>query len=67
MTQTTLKKERNDSFGSIEALIETYKTKSAAIRYLDSEKVSRGDIARIMNIRYQHVKNVLDQELKRSV
>ena len=47
-------------------------TKSAQIRWLDSEGYSRGAITKIMStywlplqgkeVRYQHVKNVLDQK-----
>jgi len=39
-------------------------TKSARIRYLDSQQFTRGDIARIMGIRYQHVRNVLITPVK---
>ena len=41
-------------------------TVSAKIRYLDKRGMKRADIARKLNIRYQHVKNVLDNPLKRS-
>ena len=34
-------------------------TKSASIRALDAEGYKRGDIARFLKIRYQHVRNVL--------
>lgn len=37
-------------------------TTSAKIRALDAEGVSRADIARKLNIRYQHVRNVLEQD-----
>ena len=39
--------------------LENLGTKSAKIRYLDKKGFSRGDISRILNIRYQHVRNVL--------
>lgn len=45
-------------------LMSTYKTKSGVIRYLDSQQMKRGDIAKLLNIRYQHVRNVLTQPLK---
>ncbi len=51
---------------NVEELMNTHKTKSAVIRYLSSQGVSRGDISRILNIRYQHVRNVLTQPLKKS-
>ena len=50
---------------TLEDLLEQYGTKSAVIRYLDSKGWSRGAIAKFMGIRYQHVRNVLTQELKR--
>lgn len=37
-------------------------TKSAKIRALDALGVSRADIARFLDIRYQHVRNVLTRE-----
>lgn len=37
---------------------------SGKMRYLDSQGMSRGDISRALNKRYQHVKNVLDHPLK---
>lgn len=41
------------------------KNKSQAIRYLAGEKYSPSAIAKFLNIRYQHVRNVLNQPLKR--
>lgn len=38
---------------------------SAKIRYLDKENFTRSDIAKTMNKRYQHVRNVLETPLKR--
>jgi hypothetical protein len=38
---------------------------SAKMRYLDAQGFTRGDISRILNKRYQHVKNVLDRPLKK--
>lgn len=43
---------------TLEQVMEQYKTKSAAIRALLSEGMSRGAVAKFMNIRYQHVRNV---------
>ena len=42
-------------------------TTSSKIRYLDSKDYSRGDISRILNIRYQHVRNVLITPVKNPV
>lgn len=39
---------------------------SQAIRKLDAEGMKRGDIAKKLNKRYQHVRNVLIQPLKKS-
>lgn len=43
----------------IDKLRDEYKTKSAVIRYLGSKEYTRSDIAKALNIRYQHVRNVL--------
>lgn len=50
---------------SYEDLIAEYKTKSALIRALHAEGESRGSIAKLMNIRYQHVRNVLITPIKK--
>lgn len=50
---------------SIEELRAQYGNKSAAIRALASMNVPRAKIAKHLNIRYQHVRNVLETELKR--
>ena len=42
-----------------------YASKSAAIRDLASKGMSRSDIAKTIDIRYQHVRNVLETPLKR--
>ena len=39
-------------------------TTSSKIRYLNREGFSRGDISRSLNIRYQHVRNVLITPIK---
>ncbi len=45
--------------------IDQMETKSAKIRYLHTLDFSRSEISRILNIRYQHVRNVLITPLKR--
>jgi hypothetical protein len=40
-------------------------TKSGKIRFLSSKGVERGSIAKMLNIRYQHVRNVLVTPLKK--
>lgn len=53
---------------SIEEMSEQgYKNKSAQIRYLDSLNFDRSSISKHLNIRYQHVRNVLITPLKRVV
>ena len=47
---------------NIDQLREELKTKSAVIRQLASKGYSRSDIAGALNIRYQHVRNVLVQD-----
>ena len=42
------------------------KNKSQVIRYLDGEGFSRSAIAGFLNVRYQHVRNVLITPLKRT-
>jgi predicted ArsR family transcriptional regulator len=57
--------KKPDPKWNAEELLKQHGTKSAVIRYLASQGVSRGDISRILGIRYQHVRNVLTQPLKR--
>ena len=45
----------------MEAIAEGLPTKSAKIRALDAAGYKRADIARFLDIRYQHVRNVLIQ------
>lgn len=47
-------------------VLSQYKTKSEAIRDLSSKGHSRSEIAKMLGIRYQHVRNVLVQQLKKS-
>ena len=49
----------------IETKLANMETKSAKIRFLYKEGFSRSEIANILNIRYQHVRNVLITPLKR--
>lgn len=50
----------------LEKDLNSMKTKSDEIRYLSLIGLKRGEIAKYMNIRYQHVRNVLTKELKKS-
>lgn len=40
-------------------LTEDHKNMSGVIRYLDSQGLSRGSIAKVVERKYQHVRNVL--------
>lgn len=48
-----------------EAKLAALETTSAKIRFLHAEGHDRGDISRILNIRYQWVRNVLITPLKK--
>lgn len=50
---------------SLEFIKQNFKTKSAAIRYLYTQGIEVKVIAKHLNVRYQHVRNVLTTELKR--
>ena len=54
-----------DTAAAIDAAIAALETTSAKIRYLTSQGWKRGDIAKKLDIRYQHVRNVQLQPLKR--
>lgn len=65
MTTKTQKKTEDKKVvinEDLDKLMEQYKTKSAVIRYLNSQGHKRADIARFMGIIYQHVRNVLVQD-----
>ena len=62
MTKTIKAKQISKT---LETKLESLPTKSARIRYLDSEAFTRSEIAKILNIRYQHVRNVLITPLKK--
>lgn len=44
--------------------LSTIKTTSDKIRFLNNQGKSRSEIAKILEIRYQHVRNVLTQPIK---
>jgi DNA invertase Pin-like site-specific DNA recombinase len=54
-----------DGLPSLDWLKETFKTKSAVIRYLVNQGHSVNDIAKHLGLRYQHVRNVATAPLKR--
>lgn len=57
------KKKVDLSYEELEA--QGLKNKSQIIRYLDAEGYSRSAIALFLNVRYQHVRNVLVTPLKK--
>jgi len=48
-----------------QAVLDSMTTKSSRIRYLNEKGYTRAQIAHILNIRYQHVRNVLITPLKK--
>lgn len=56
---------KQNNSGEFEQHLQTLPTTSAKIRYLDSQRLSRGAIVKVMEqhlgrpIRYQHIRNVL--------
>lgn len=50
---------------SLDWLKEQFQTKSAAVRYLVNQGFSVRDISKHLDMRYQHVRNVSIQKLKR--
>jgi len=49
----------------IQSKLDEQTTVSAKIRFLDKEGFTRADISRILNKRYQHVRNVLEEDKKK--
>lgn len=50
---------------TISTHLSTLTTTSSKVRFLHSEGYDKGDISRILNIRYQWVRNVLITPLKK--
>ncbi len=50
---------------TLDGLMNQFKTKSAVIRYLKTKGMTTSGISKFMGIRYQHVRNVLTQPLKK--
>jgi len=60
----TKARKTEDVVESTSVLPESLVTTSSKVRYLDSQGMSRGQIAKTLNIRYQHVRNVLITPVK---
>ena len=58
------KKEVKKVSSDVAKELESLETTSAKIRYLHAKGWERGDIARFLGKRYQHVRNVLITPLK---
>lgn len=54
-----------ESKHNVEELYKKLQTKSAVIRYLAADGLKRGEIAKLLGIRYQHVRNVLITPVKK--
>ncbi len=52
---------------SADQIAKIYGKKSVAIRSLDQMGFTRSEIAKLLDIRYQHVRNTLVQELKKPI
>lgn len=63
-TPTKVKRDYTPTVENID-LIAKYGNKSNAIRALNEQGFTRSQIADKLNIRYQHVRNVLGTELKK--
>ena len=68
------KSKQTETVASTAAPVESYAdhlasltTKSAQIRFLHAQGLSRGQIAKALGIRYQWVRNVLITPLKKAV
>ena len=64
VSKSTNKKVAPKLDDKVQKELSSLTTVSSKIRFLDEQGFSRGDISRILNKRYQHVKNVLDKPLK---
>lgn len=58
------KKEKVVLPSAVQTVLEEITTKSCKIRLLSKLGYERGDISRILDIRYQHVRNVLISGIK---
>ena len=61
---SNLKKSAPKINADLQSKLDACATTSAKIRLLDAEGLSRGDISRALDIRYQWVRNVLITPLK---
>lgn len=64
--EATVETTSNNAEVDVNALMTELKTKSAVIRKLHADGKTRSQIASLLGIRYQHVRNVLTQPLKKA-
>ena len=64
-SKQTIKPTIETKYDAVE--LEALPTTSAKVRYLTSKGVSRSEIAKTLNIRYQHVRNVQVTLLKKDM
>lgn len=57
--------EQVQTIATAQDLIAKFGNKSKAIRGLTAEGKSRSEVAKLLNIRYQHVRNVLITPIKK--
>ena len=55
----------SNAMSELDVALAKFTKVSERIKYLDSLGMKRADIARKLDIRYQHVKNTLDYKAKR--
>lgn len=60
-----VKKNVPELSNDVQQKLESFTSTAAKVRYLSSEGYSRGDVSRILDIRYQWVRNVLETPLKK--
>lgn len=63
---TTNTNEPTNTFNGAKFIAECG-TKSSAIRRLNEQNFSRGEIAKMLKIKYQHVRNVLITPIKKEL
>lgn len=65
-TTNSTKKTAPKLAKDIQTELDGLTTTASKVRFLDSKDFSRGDISRILSIRYQWVRNVLNTPLKKA-
>jgi hypothetical protein len=66
MTQASTKKSAPVLDKDIQAKLDALTSTASKVRFLDSTGMPRGDISRVLGIRYQWVRNVLITPLKKA-